>query len=487
MKTAPWPKIPAAFVRQNLTGHKILGLALAGILYLICLSGTATVFYPDLMRWEAGAVPDAAFRPQGAAAAVADARDHLPRGASGIYAALPTPDMPRLVTEAAEDHRGYDGAGRYVGPAATPATEGLTALHYELHMPTAGLIVVGLGGVAIIALLIGGLLAHPRIFKDAFLWRVRAGARLNRSDLHNRIGVWAAPFHLAIAVTGAVIGLLQVVALMAGLTFYKGDTLKAMTPLYGETVAAPALGRMDTASMIAAFGEIEKAFPGAQPYYLGLNNAGTARESLTVWAVVPDRMVYGEQFDFDARGRLLTRHHLPDGAVGKQAYASLYRLHFGSFGGAWVRWAYTLLGMGLTLLCATGMDIWLLKSAQKGRPYPRLHKGWAGFVWGGAVAMAAAWLATFVFGAPYAAVFWPLTATATAAAVFAPSLRRVSVAGKAALGTTLVLTVAVHAVRFSGALSTNLIWVGAVVLAAGLVFLWLSRYPRPPAQVHPDR
>lgn len=78
-------------------------------------------------------------------------------------------------------------------------------------------------------------------------------------------------------------------------------------------------------------------------------------------------------------------------------------------------------------------------------------------------------------------------AVATAAAVFAPSLRLVSVAGKAALGTTLVLTVAAHAVRFPAALSTNLIWVGAMVLAIGLAVLWLSRYPGPPAHARPGR
>ncbi|WP_443749840.1 PepSY-associated TM helix domain-containing protein [Asticcacaulis solisilvae] len=487
MKKSPWPKMPAAFVRENLTGHKILGLAVAGILYLICLSGTATVFYTDFQRWEAGAVPDAVFTPEGVAAAIDDARGHLPKGATGVYASLPTGEMPRLTVEAGESHRGYDSAGRYVAPAATPATDGLTALHYELHVPTVGLIVVGLGGVAIIALLAGGLLAHPRIFKDAFLWRSRAGERLNRSDLHNRVGVWAAPFHLAIAVTGALIGLLQVVLMVAGLSFYHGDTARASAPVYGDTVTARALGRMDSAGMVAAFGAIQKAIPGAQPYYLSLNNTGTDHEALTVWAIVPDRLVFGEQFDFDAKGGLIARHHLNDGSAGKQAYASLYRLHFGAFGGAWVRWAFVVLGMGLTLLCSTGMDIWLLKSAQKGRPHPRLHKGWGGFIWGGAVAMAAAGLTTFAFGAPYPAVFWPVTAIATIAAVFAPSLRAVSVAGKAALGLTLLALVGVHAMRFPAALGTNLVWVSAGLLLTGLAFIALTRYPRPPVPVRPDR
>ena len=54
-----WPKMSAAFVAQNLTGHKILGLAAAAVLYLICLSGTATVFYSDIERWETANRPEA--------------------------------------------------------------------------------------------------------------------------------------------------------------------------------------------------------------------------------------------------------------------------------------------------------------------------------------------------------------------------------------------------------------------------------------------
>ena len=80
-KTQPkWPKIPAAFVQQNLTGHKILGLALGAIMYLICLSGTVTVFYSDIERWETAALPEMTrASPQAIEAAVLDARAELAR------------------------------------------------------------------------------------------------------------------------------------------------------------------------------------------------------------------------------------------------------------------------------------------------------------------------------------------------------------------------------------------------------------------------
>ncbi len=447
-KSSPWPKMPAAFVQRNLTGHKILGLAMAGLLYLICLSGTVTVFYLDLQRWEAAGVPDAVFTPRGVARALTDARAYQTKDAPSISASTPTHDAPRLTISAGGGHRGYDSTGRYVGPTETPATDALTALHYQLHLPsTIGVVVVGLGGVAIMALVVGGLLAHPRLLKDAFLWRFKADARANRSDLHNRIGVWGAPFHIVIALTGALIGLIQIVVLVAALGFAKGDTATVGAPVLGSPPPVSTAGRMSEAAMITAFSILKRAYPGAEPNYVSLNNLNTPKESLTVWADMPNRLVYGEQFDFDGQGRLVARQHLIDGPAGKQAYASLYRLHFGSFGGVWVRIAYTLLGLGLCLICATGMDIWLLKAEQKGRPHPRLHRLWTGFVWGAPVAMAAAAAVTLVWPTAYIPAFWLILAGLSGGGILRPSLRQVSMTGRVALAGALIALVAVHALR----------------------------------------
>lgn len=468
-----WPKAAAAFVQKNLTGHKILGLAFAGLLYLICLSGAATVFYQTLQLWETAGAPDAAFSAQGVAAAIADGRLRQPKGAVSLSASLPTPDLPRLTVMAGETHLAYDGAGRFAGKTGAPATDGLCALHYELNIPgVAGLILVGIGGVAIVALLIGGLLAHPRIFKDAFVWRFRAGARLNRSDLHNRVGVWASPFHLAIGLTGALIGLSQVILLVAGLTFYKGDLTAAAAPLYGDMSAKTVAGRMDATALTAAFDALRRDFPGARPSYLTLNHLNTDHESLTVWADMPDRLVYAEQFEFDGKGRLSARHHLDDGALGKQVYSSLYRVHFGAFGGVWILWAWCLLGFGLTAICATGMDIWLLKSAQKGKSHPRLHRLWVGFVWAAPAAMCAAALASLIAGAPFAAVFWPALALISVAAVALPTAALASIVGRATLAALLLMLIGAHIARFGAASGAGAaLWVNLSLLAIALTCL----------------
>src|SRR5690606_23714598 len=39
-------------VKSSLSSHSWLGLMVAGLMYLICLSGTLVIFYEEIERWE---------------------------------------------------------------------------------------------------------------------------------------------------------------------------------------------------------------------------------------------------------------------------------------------------------------------------------------------------------------------------------------------------------------------------------------------------
>src|SRR5690606_5104004 len=111
-------------------------------------------------------------------------------------------------------------------PAHDELSELLTGLHINLHMPvTIGVIIVSATGALLCGLIISGFLAHPSIVKDAFKLRTGASGRMGQVDLHNRLSVWGAPFHLMIAVTGAYDGL---ILLMVGLF---ASAIDGATPL----------------------------------------------------------------------------------------------------------------------------------------------------------------------------------------------------------------------------------------------------------------
>jgi uncharacterized iron-regulated membrane protein len=215
-------------VRAVLGGHSVLGIAFAAIIYLVCLTGALSVFEQDFERWEQPGLPavhavsDAAVaRAVGAVAAQA--------GDDPLYVSLPTPALPRLRLTAhhgRDEHNWVaDAQGAIIGETQTPWAEFLTTLHIQLHLPRSwGGFIVGLTGVALLSSLISGILSHPRVLRDAFHLRLGGSRRLQEADLHNRLGVWALPFHVIVSLTGALLGLSTIIVGALAMLLYRGDT-----------------------------------------------------------------------------------------------------------------------------------------------------------------------------------------------------------------------------------------------------------------------
>ncbi|TGY90914.1 PepSY-associated TM helix domain-containing protein, partial [Marinicauda pacifica] len=84
-----------------------------------------------------------------------------------------------------------------------------------------------------LALVISGFAAHPRVFRDAFRFRSSGNPQLAEADLHNRLSVWGSPFHVIIPLTGAMLGLSILFAVVVGQSFHEGDMRYAFQPTFG--------------------------------------------------------------------------------------------------------------------------------------------------------------------------------------------------------------------------------------------------------------
>ena len=73
--------------------------------------------------------------------------------------------------------------------------------------------------------------------------------------------------------------------------------------------------------------------PDAVPIYVTVHDPATRGQHVQILAEHPRRLIYGESYAFDAAGRWHGAVGLADGAIGKQAMASSYNLHFGNFAG----------------------------------------------------------------------------------------------------------------------------------------------------------
>lgn len=474
-----WPKIPADFVRAVLKGHSALGLAFAAAIYLVCLTGSVAVFAHEFRRWESPAGPMLEqASPEAVQRAFAAAVARAGEGLEHVYITLPTPSVPRLaVTTDAKVEKTWtaDAQGRLTGAQPQPWTSFITDLHINLHLPRVwGRFLVGMTGVALLSSVISGLLAHPRIFRDAFHLRLGGSRRLQEADLHNRIGVWGLPFHVLLSLSGALLGLTTLIVGVLGMAVFNGDVNKVYSlfqPLPPKEDPRPA----PVPDLRPMFARIPR--DGTRIEYVLMEHP-TERGGAVMFNVRhPDRLSGSDAYAFKTSGELYRKDVAAKATLGEKLLGALGILHFGWFGGGLIKIAYGLLGLGLSYLAANGVFIWLQRRRDKGRPAPGWERVWMATVWGQPAALAAAAAVAVVasgagVGGPVAA--WLVVSAAfLAAAVRAPA-SLLTRAGQGATGLLMTLAGLAHAGLNGAAATDPMIWiVDGVLLVLGLGLLSL--------------
>lgn len=466
-----------AFVSAVLSGHSALGLALSALIYVICLTGTIAVFSQELERWEqpsgpmvTKATPGAVDRGLREIYALSGAT-----GAEGISVSLPTSAVPRLtlIGGSVEDGDGRwfaDADGRPVAEVRHAATDFLVALHANLHLPRlAGLAVVGLLGVALLALLISGILAHPRIFREAFTLRWGGSRRLQEADLHNRLGTWGLPFHLLVTLSGAVLGVFLLMFGGMASTAYKGDFKRALTEIVGPIDAPkePAAASLPAVEPIMAF--VQRKEPAALIHAVEIQRAGTRGQRISVLLEDPGKLSHDERYVFDGAGELVYSTRTDERPAGAKALLALPSLHFGWFGGIFTKVAYGLLGLSLCVVVSSGVTIWLARRRDQGRPVPVWERLWTATVWGQAAAFALSAILTLMWpDGSAAALGWILaTVLAYAAACVLHDDIHLTRSLRLSAAALLLLLAAAHALRWSAVLQDEVAWLINLALCAG--------------------
>lgn len=471
------PFLSAAWVKQSLAAHSWLGLACGVLMYLVCLSGTLTVFYPEFERWEQPAAPEmASVVPETLERAYRRALSAGLEPTHHMYLQLPRDDLPRAAVSSENQGWFLQPDGSLGAEVDHDWTHFLINLHLYLHLPDAfGMIVVSGLGALLFALILSGLLAHPRLFRDAFMLRRGGSRHLEQADLHNRLSVWGAPFHLMIALTGAYFGFAGLLAALFGAVWYEGDESRVLADAFG---APPAIQESGSELQIArALRALREIAPEARPTLLTIEDADSDKPWMVIAARHPERLIWAENYRFNADGDYLGKVGFSDGDIGRQAIYSVYRLHFGHFGGLPVKGLYALLGMALTIIAVSGINIWLARRRQA----DRLDDLWAGLVWGAPASLALSALSQVVLGGPGTLVFWGSLTGACALACHLQQPARTRNLLQLLGGALLLAVVAGHMLRFGGAsLQGATPWVnGALTLSALALLLsaWRGRTP----------
>jgi len=467
----------AGFVKQSLSSHSWLGLMVGALMFMVCLSGTIAVFYPEFERWEQPRVQEFVnYDP----AVIERAYHELVAGGVEVtehmFVALPSPDAPRASISSEKEGWYINQDGSRGEKVNHEWTHLLINLHLYLHLPESfGMILVSALGAILCGLIVSGLLAHPRIFKDAFVLRLGGSRHLEQADIHNRLSVWSSPFQLMIAITGAYFGLAQLIAFALAGVYTNGNVEQLFERVFG---AEPKLQQTLTPiALNKAITRVRAMAPDATPLYVTIEEAGTPQQYMLVGAQHPQRLIYAEQYRFDTAGNYLDKVGYSDGEPGRQVVFSVYRLHFGHFGGFAVKVLYFILGLALSVVSVTGFNIWLIK--RKRRDF--LNNVWVGFVWGAPPGLALSAIAQVLLGIPATAVLWLAIVVACAAAQWwndeLLAKRRLQIAG----AVTIAALIVGYLIKFGAAAFIPVaIGVNASLLASAIVLLMMG-YRKPAA------
>ncbi|WP_404478982.1 PepSY-associated TM helix domain-containing protein [Novosphingobium sp. BL-52-GroH] len=369
-------KVRTDIVRMYKDIHGWVGIISGLALFVAFYAGAITMFEEPLQRWASTpstlAAPVSVERTPELIRAVLAAH---PEAAKGYQVNLETgrENPARVSWQVAA--RGADGHGaRRTFYAAldtegelqveehgpSPVAEFIDVLHqqvglmldHEIAMPIMGAIAM----LYAIALVSGLVVLLPSLVKDLFA--LRSGKNVKRMwlDVHNLLGVFSLPFHIIMALTAVVFAFHD--------QFY--DAQEAVFAHAEDRPAAVASGSSpeSPASPASVIHSLSREVPGFVPVALAYGKGRDGTASLRAMGRDPRYGLRGPTYTVaaldPATGRVKDKDYLGGQQDGWGAtVTSFFALHFGSFGGTGVRWAYFLLGLAGAFLFYTGNLLWV--------------------------------------------------------------------------------------------------------------------------------
>ncbi|NMP32797.1 PepSY domain-containing protein [Thalassotalea sp. M1531] len=249
-------------------------------------------------------------------------------------------------------------------------SEFIVGFHADLHMGRPiGLLTTGVLGLTMMLSIVTGIFIHRKILAQMFTFRPRKSYSLMLNDGHKAIGVWGLLFNSVIAFTGAFLGLAIVVLVpAAAFVSFGGDQEKLIETF--TAVPDPIIQNVQQPTAVAqSFDHILTLEDGLEVNTLTIKGYGDATAMMYFGASGGKKMGY-QTIIYNGKGEFLkknTTYQRLDGYAGI-ILDVMFPLHFGNFGGIFVKIIWTVLGIGTALLPLTGLMLWLERGVNAANP-----------------------------------------------------------------------------------------------------------------------
>lgn len=446
--------------------HSSVGIVFGLLMYVVCLTGTVAVLIPDMTEWE---MPQARVEHSDTIAVDPLVRQIAAEDgdfdAKLVFAELPHDDLPALrLWRPTRPYRstvdvlpGQDQPIRW-----TPGWgEFHRRLHTNLHIPgPLGRWMIGFIGVAMLLTLVTGIVSDRGWRSDRMTVRPEKSTRILMADFHKRIGLWALPFSATISLSGALLGLFQIVLAVAAIAAFQGDTESALAAVVGEQTQRAEV-RAEMVDIDPLIEDARERLPGP-PTFIGLHYYGDENARIAISTRSDTSIADFSEVQYSLTdGHFIRETWSLDQSAGSVAIRGLFDLHYGSFGGISLRVIYFALGSSMSAMAGLGLSLWLrrlaLKRKKSGGKTPWLQRFNTGVVAGMPLATAVSFAAVPLVGPHPSAmvlhmgIYFASLILATLFALHAP-VRNVAPRMWTATGGLLLGGLVIDAVQQGGAL-----------------------------------
>ncbi|GBQ13212.1 PepSY-associated TM helix domain-containing protein [Swaminathania salitolerans] len=392
-------KLPADLVALYREVHSWVGIVTGLFLFVAFYAGAITMFAPALDTW---LTPKTVLPPPvslaGTPALLEKVFAAYPESRKQYTIVLdPDADRPARVMWPLETGRhghgqrpammmaALDERGTLVTATRMPSVTAQTIdiVHERMGVPlpeTPALLFMGVVTLAYTVALVSGIVVFlPALARGVFAVRLVGSIRRKWLDLHNLLGFCSLPFHVVMALTSVIFAFHGTIAgvQMAGLSpaAHDGASMMArfMASIPRPSPPGPDAGMLPPARVLAVLAREAPDFEAVSLDYGPLFGPPTGAPPMLRVNGYDRRHIMrgpeGGMVTLDPyTGAVLWRDYMPGLQSGGFAVlTAFFALHFGSYGGAPIRWAYLVLGFAGAFLFYTGNRLWIVVRRRRER------------------------------------------------------------------------------------------------------------------------
>lgn len=358
--------------------HSWLALISGLFIFTVCLTGTIALFGKEIKTWVTPELRQA-YTQTNAKVNIQDpfekAIQAVPSSATitNVGILLPSEKKPYIETfiSYSSKQEGQEtlrqqwqiNTGKLLPKTGEDTAQWFINFHRFFMIPNtqAGLALVGFFGILMLILIITGLLMHRNIVSDLFKWHlVKKSLRTRFRTTHNLLAVWGIPFHIMIAFTGAFLGIVSILTPISGLIIFEGDKT-ALVKALGQEPVKPSGIYAPMYPLELAKQKVEEA-TNKKVRMILISNWEDTHAHYELFFVTPSTLSTSSHARINATsGEIIDMVVQENTATSFNVINSMAPLHYGNYGGVWLKFLYAFLGIVSSMLVATGLALWLEK------------------------------------------------------------------------------------------------------------------------------